>query len=73
MLDVKDDNDGPGQMAGMLNADDVAELLRCSVRTVYRLSDAGHMPRPIKLGAMNRWPREQMESWIGDGCPSCRA
>jgi predicted DNA-binding transcriptional regulator AlpA len=30
------------------------------------------MPRPIKLGALVRWPREQVEAWIADGCPNCR-
>jgi len=57
---------------GMLNVDDVAKMLRCSTRTVYRLADAGRMPRPVKLRALIRWPRDQVESWIADGCPSCR-
>ena len=63
----------PAQLAGMLNVGDVAKLLRCSTRTVYRLSDSGRMPRPVKLGALVRWPREQVQRWIADGCPSCRA
>lgn len=63
----------PVQLAGMLNVGDVAKLLRCSTRTVYRLSDAGRMPRPVKLGALVRWPREQVERWIADRCPSCRS
>jgi len=58
---------------GMLNVGDVAKLLRCSVRTVYRLADSGRMPRPVKLGALVRWPRRQIEVWIADGCPNCRA
>ena len=63
----------PAQLAGMLNVGDVAKLLRCSTRTVYRLADSGRMPRPIKLGALVRWPREQVQGWIAEGCPSCRA
>ena len=62
----------PAQLAGMLNVGDVAKMLRCSSRTVYRLADSGRMPRPIKLGALVRWPREQVEAWIADGCPNCR-
>ena len=62
----------PAQLAGMLNVGDVAKLLRCSARTVYRLSDSRRMPRPVKLGALVRWPREQVEKWIADGCPNCR-
>ena len=54
---------------GMLTVHDVARMLNCSVRTVYRLVDTGRMPRPVKLGGMVRWPREAVESWIGQGCP----
>lgn len=55
--------------AALLDVQAVAALLGCSPRTVYRLSDAGRMPRPIKLGALVRWNRATLESWIADGCP----
>ena len=55
---------------GMLTVRDVARMLNCSARTVYRLTDSGRMPRPVKLGAMVRWQREAIESWIGRGCPN---
>lgn len=54
---------------GLLTVKDVAQLLNCSVRTVYRLNDAGHLPRPIRLGALLRWPRAVIETWIAEGCP----
>ena len=54
---------------GMLTVYDVARMLSCSVRTVYRLTDAGRMPRPVKLGALVRWPRRAVESWINEDCP----
>jgi len=60
------------ECAAMLNVDDVAAILNCSTRTVYRLSDSGRMPRPVKLGALVRWSRDAVEQWIADGCPSCR-
>ena len=50
----------------------VSKILCCSTRTVYRLSDAGRMPRPMKLGSLVGWSRSAIESWIVDGCPSCR-
>jgi len=50
----------------------VAELLDCSTRHVYRLSDAGRMPPPVKLGTLVRWSRTSIEEWIAAGCPSCR-
>ena len=53
----------------MLTVHDVARMLNCSVRTVYRLNDAGKMPKPVRLGALVRWPRQAIEHWINDGCP----
>jgi excisionase family DNA binding protein len=59
-------------VATMLTVHDVARMLNCSARTVYRLTDAGKMPRPVKLGALVRWPREVVEQWIAAGCPKTR-
>ena len=61
------DEDQPG--AALLDVGAVASLLSCSVRHVYRLADSGRMPRPVKLGALVRWPRAVVEGWIADGCP----
>ena len=63
----------PRESSAMLTVQDVAEILNCSGRTVYRLADSGRMPRPIKLGALVRWPREQVEAWIANGCAHCRS
>ena len=54
----------------MLTVRDLAHLLQCSPRTVYRLNDAGHLPRPVRLGALLRWPRAAIETWIAQGCPN---
>ncbi len=60
----------PDVSAELLDVKSVALLLGgCSIRHVYRLSDAGRMPRPIKLGALVRWRRAALESWIASGCP----
>jgi excisionase family DNA binding protein len=56
----------------MLDVQGVAQLLNCSTRHVYRLSDAGRMPAPVKLGALCRWSKSAIEDWIAAGCPSCR-
>ena len=50
----------------------VARLLSCSQRHVYRLADAGKMPKPLRLGTLNRWSRQAIMRWINDGCPSMR-
>lgn len=50
----------------------VADKLGCSTRHVYRLSDSGRMPGPVKLGALVRWSTAAIDRWIAAGCPSCR-
>ena len=62
------ENNGPT----LLDVGQVAKMLNCSSRHVYRLSDSGRMPRPLKLGALVRCPRAAVEQWIEHGCPSCR-
>jgi excisionase family DNA binding protein len=52
----------------LLDVEQVAELLNCSVRHVYRLVDSGKMPRPVRLGTLCRWPHEAIEKWIAAGC-----
>lgn len=54
--------------AALLDVTHVAALLGCSPRHVYRLSDAGRMPRPLKLGALVRWNRQSVLDWIASGC-----
>jgi hypothetical protein len=50
----------------------------CSTRHIYRLSDRGAMPRPVRLGSLVRWrmrtgdPMTGVLDWIDAGCPSCR-
>ena len=72
MADQNETGSNVEHLSSMLTVNDVAEMLRCSSRSVYRLSDSGQMPRPCKLGALVRWPREKVQRWIADGCPNCR-
>jgi excisionase family DNA binding protein len=58
--------------AAMLDIQDVAVLLKCSRRHVYRMADAGKMPAPLKLGALVRWDRDTLTRWIAAGCPPVR-
>lgn len=60
------------ERAAMLSVGDVAKMLKCSDRTVYRLSDAAKMPGPVRIGSLVRWSRAAIEAWIAEGCPSCR-
>ncbi len=65
-------NAGSGVLPAMLIIDQVARLLNCSMRTLYRLNDAGKMPRPVRLGSLVRWNRSEIEQWIADGCPAAK-
>ena len=60
----------PGVAAELLDVKAVATLLGgCSTRHVYRLADAGQMPKPIKLGSLVRWRRRELLAWLEAGCP----
>lgn len=61
--------------AKLLDVKAVAQLLGCSVRHVYRLSDGGRMPAPVRLGALVRWRLDGpggLREWIAQGCPPMR-
>ena len=56
----------------MLTVDQVAAMLNCSSRHVYRLCDTKRMPSPVRLGMLVRWNRTVIEKWINAGCPPVR-
>jgi hypothetical protein len=33
-------------------------------------TDAGRMPRPLRLGGARRWDRVAIDDWIRSGCPA---
>ncbi|MDZ4852845.1 MAG: helix-turn-helix domain-containing protein [Pirellulaceae bacterium] len=51
----------------VMTVTEVGECLGISTRTVYRLLDAGQIPKPIKLGNSTRWRRRDIESFINEG------
>jgi len=59
-------------LPALLDVQAVAALLVCSARHVYRLSDAGRMPAPVRLGALARWRRSELIDWLAAGCPNVR-
>lgn len=52
----------------LIDAREVARLLGCSWRTVYRHADAGRIPPGLKLGALRRWDAVELETFIANGC-----
>jgi len=57
------------QNAMLVDVRCVAEMLGCSTAHVRRMVKSGQMPRPVKLGSLVRWRREELDAWIENGCP----
>jgi len=53
----------------LLTADEVAQLLGVSTRTLWRLCSAGRCPPPLRIGGNTRWRRAEVEHWVAEGCP----
>lgn len=53
---------------GLMTVEDIAKLLRVSVRTVWRLRRNGSLPRPVKIGGGVRWRMRDVKAWIEQGC-----
>lgn len=58
--------------AALLDVRAVARFLDCSPRHVFRLADAGRMPAPVRIGALVRWRRSDLDAWLADGCRPVR-
>jgi excisionase family DNA binding protein len=62
----------PAAAPALLDVQAVAKMLGCSPRHVYRLSDAGQMPYPVRLGWLVRWPAASIQEWVAGGCKPVR-
>ena len=60
----------PASPSSLLSVSQISKILGCSPRHARRLADTGRMPRPVKLGALVRWSRQEIEDWIAQGCPA---
>lgn len=54
----------------LITAQEFADLMQISVRTLWRLSSARQIPSPLRLGGTVRWRREEVHYWIDQGCPT---
>ena len=62
----------PGQVdpvAELLAAPDAARLCSLGRSTWLRLSAAGKVPAPVRLGGSVRWRRRELLAWIAAGAP----
>ena len=49
----------------LLTLAEVQAKLRVSRATIYELMSSRGLPRPLKIGRQNRWPRLEVDSWLG--------
>jgi len=59
----------PTRPPAFLTIDEVAAVLRCSVRSVYRLVDTGRILPPTRFGGLLRWNAAAFDAWIAEGAP----
>ena len=62
----------PSSEERLIPVDDVAAILAVSRRTVFRWSDVGKMPPPLRIGGSIRWRLTDVRRWIADGCPTIK-
>jgi excisionase family DNA binding protein len=52
----------------LISAEELAEMLRISERTLWRLLSAGQIPKPVRIGRSTRWRAAEIRIWIDSGC-----
>lgn len=53
----------------LLDVKDASALCNVSRSAWYKLSSSGKVPRPVKIGRLTRWRRDELERWIAADCP----
>lgn len=61
--------DPPEDEALLMNTREVAKLLTVSEKTVYTMQTNGEMPKPVRIGRAVRWGRDEIKTWVDEGCP----
>ena len=69
---MKDQTQPPLTLPRMLDAKELAGVLKLGVRTIWRMNDAGKLPEPVRLGSSVRWREDAIQEWLDSGCPSRR-
>ena len=53
----------------LINAEELAQMLDVSERTLWRLLSGGKVPQPVRIGRNTRWRLTEVAEWIEKGCP----
>ena len=57
------------QSCQLLDAKTFGQRLSLSKRQIFRLSSAGRIPKPVRIGGSVRWRQKDIEDFIDWGCP----
>ncbi len=58
-----------GQESIAISARQLSTMLGISLRQCWRLSSAGKLPKPVRIGGSVRWNRQEIMDWFQSGCP----
>lgn len=53
-----------------ISASELAEQLGVSKRHIERLDAQGKLPAPARIGHAKRWPVDEIDKWLHEGCPN---
>lgn len=62
----------PAAEKPLIDVNEFAAKLGCSLKHIRRMADAGRCPPSIQLGSLRRWNRQVVDDWIAAGCPVVR-
>lgn len=54
----------------LADAKEAAAICGMSRAAWYKHLSAGKIPRPVKIGSLTRWRRQELMDWIDAGCPT---
>ncbi len=52
-----------------LTATEICEQFQLNIGTLQALVKNGRFPKPLQIGASNRWKTSEIDSWVDAGCP----
>ena len=53
----------------LLDARELARMLKLSRRQIFRLNSSGKIPAPIRISGSVRWPEATICGWLAAGAP----
>jgi predicted DNA-binding transcriptional regulator AlpA len=60
----KNGKTGSDQLKGFMDVQEVARALSLSVRTIWKLSASGELPKPVRLGRSSRWSCAEIQECL---------